>query len=44
MVAQMTIPFLGRVSKNGRRIPIAVPQGLKPLHLSALFGTTEVMP
>jgi hypothetical protein len=30
--------------QNGRYIFVAVPQGLKPLALSALFGTTEVVP
>jgi hypothetical protein len=30
--------------KNGRRTLVAVPQGLKPLPLAALFGTTEVVP
>jgi hypothetical protein len=30
--------------KNGCRNSVAIPQGLKPLAFSALFGTTEAVP
>jgi hypothetical protein len=36
--------FSGTVSKMAQPMVAAIPQGLKPPFLLALFGTTEVVP